>query len=133
MATGFGNDTQSPVTPDILPLVGSRLHLEPSTAAAFNSMSVRFSSITGGAGYGKLHVAIAIMEARFLTGYCTLVTRPTNALVDALCTSWAEESGLTAPAVVRLCSKVQRVTRNINRKLCTRKDFAMLGARCPIR
>ena len=81
-------------------------------------MSVRFSSITGAAGCGKSHVAMAIMEARFIAGHCTLVTGPTNALVDALCASWAEKSGLTAPAVVRLYSKVQRATGNINRKLC---------------
>ena len=119
MATGFGDIAQSPVPPDILPLVASRLHLEPSQAAAFNtSMSERFSSITGAAGCGKSHVAMAIMEARFLAGHCTLVTGPTNALVDALCTSWAEKSRLTAPAVVRLYSKVQRATGNINHKLC---------------
>ena len=64
------------------------------------------------------HVAIAIMEARSLARHCTLVTGPTNALVDSLCTSWAEKSGLTAPAVVRFCSKVQRATGNINHKLC---------------
>ena len=103
IATGFGNDTESPVPPENLPLAASRLHLEPSQAAASNtSMSVRFGSITGAAGCGKSHVAIAIMEARFLAGHRTLVTGPTNALVDALCTSWADKSCLTAPAMVRL-------------------------------
>ena len=115
MATGLGNIAQSPVPPDILPLVASRLHLEPSQAAAFDtSMSVRFSSTTGAAGCGKSHVAMAIMEARLLAGHCTLVTGPTTALVDALCTSWAEKSSLIAPAVVHLYSKVQRATGNIN-------------------
>ena len=119
MATGFGNDAQSPVPPDILPLVASRLHLEPSQAAAFNaSKSVRCSSINPAAGCGKSHVAVATMEAGFLAGHCTLVTGPTNAIVDALCTSWAEKSGLSAPAVVRLYSKVQGATGNINHKLC---------------
>ena len=37
MATGFGNDAQSPVPPDILQLVASRFHPAPPQAAAFNT------------------------------------------------------------------------------------------------